>query len=160
MSSSHTARASAVRAGTVYSILIAISAVHMLNDSMQAVIPALYSIFQDTLNISYTQIGWLTFTLQMTSSVMQPVVGLMSDRKPSPWMLPAGMVMSMIGMAGMAYSPNFWTLIFFIVFVGLGSAVFHPEGSESCILRRGAGGASPSLSIRSGGISVSRWHRL
>jgi FSR family fosmidomycin resistance protein-like MFS transporter len=130
MSASQSARIGAARTGTIYAILIAISAVHMLNDSMQSVIPALYPIFQDTLNISYTQIGWLTFTLQMTSSVMQPVVGLVSDRKPSPWMLPVGMVMSMIGMAGMAFAPGFGTLVFFIVFVGLGSAVFHPEGSR------------------------------
>ncbi|KKC49159.1 MULTISPECIES: MFS transporter [Paenibacillus] len=130
MSASQSARIGAARTGTIYAILIAISAVHMLNDSMQSVIPALYPIFQDTLNISYTQIGWLTFTLQMTSSVMQPVVGLVSDRKPSPWMLPVGMLMSMIGMAGMAFAPSFGMLIFFIVFVGLGSAVFHPEGSR------------------------------
>ncbi|SDS34585.1 MFS transporter, FSR family, fosmidomycin resistance protein [Paenibacillaceae bacterium GAS479] len=130
MSTSQSARIGAARTGTVYAILIAISVVHMLNDSMQSVIPALYPIFQDTLSISYTQIGWLTFALQMTSSVMQPVVGLISDRKPSPWLLPVGMVLSMIGIAGLAYAPNFWLLIFFIMFVGLGSAVFHPEGSR------------------------------
>lgn len=130
MSASQSARIGTARTGTVYAILIAISAAHLLNDSMQSVIPALYPIFQNTLSISYTQIGWLTFALQMTSSVMQPVVGLMSDRKPSPWMLPGGMVLSMIGMAGLAFAGSFWSLVFFIVFVGLGSAVFHPEGSR------------------------------
>ncbi|WP_339279523.1 MFS transporter [Paenibacillus sp. FSL W8-1187] len=130
MSASQTARIGAARTGTVYAILIAISVVHMLNDSMQSVIPALFPIFQDTLHISYTQIGWLTFTLQMTSSVMQPVVGLFSDRRPSPWLLVGGMIMSMISIAGLAYAPSFGWLVFFILFVGLGSAVFHPEGSR------------------------------
>src|SRR5690606_33592899 len=66
----------------------------------------------------------------MTSSVMQPVVGLFSDKRPTPAMLPFGMGMSLIGIAGLAFAPDFWTLILATVFIGLGSAVFHPEGSR------------------------------
>lgn len=72
---------------TVYSILFAVSAVHMLNDSMQVVVSALFPIFESSLNLSYAQIGWIAFTLNMTSSVMQPVVGTWSDRRPMPWLL-------------------------------------------------------------------------
>ncbi|WP_337098301.1 MFS transporter [Paenibacillus sp. YIM B09110] len=130
-------KSDAVRSATVYSILFAISSVHMLNDSMQAVVSALFPIFEDSLNLNYGQIGWIAFTLNMTSSVMQPVVGLVSDKKPMPWMLPLGMVCSMIGMAGLAFAPNFWLLLLSVVFVGLGSAVFHPEGSR--VVHLGAG---------------------
>lgn len=130
-------KSAAVRSATVYSILFAISSVHMLNDSMQAVVSALFPIFEDSLNLNYSQIGWIAFTLNMTSSVMQPVVGLVSDKKPMPWMLPLGMLCSMAGMAGLAFAPNFWLLLLSVVFVGLGSAVFHPEGSR--VVHMGAG---------------------
>ncbi|MDQ0060436.1 MFS transporter [Paenibacillus harenae] len=130
-------KSAAVRSATVYSILFAISSVHLLNDSMQAVVSALFPIFEDSLNLNYSQIGWIAFTLNMTSSVMQPVVGLVSDRKPMPWMLPLGMLCSMAGMAGLAFAPNFWLLLLSVVFVGLGSAVFHPEGSR--VVHMGAG---------------------
>lgn len=111
-------------------MLIAISSVHLLNDAMQTVVTALFPIFEDSLKLNYGQIGWIAFTLNMTSSVMQPVVGTLSDKWPKPWMLPVGMLSSMAGMAGLAVAPNFALLILSVVFVGLGSAVFHPEGSR------------------------------
>ncbi|MCM3635210.1 MULTISPECIES: MFS transporter [Paenibacillus] len=122
---------------TVYSILFAVSAVHMLNDSMQVVVSALFPIFQTSLNLSYAQIGWIAFTLNMTSSVMQPVVGLWSDRKPMPWLLIIGMLSSMAGIAGLAFAPNFWIVLCCVVGIGLGSAVFHPEGSRVVYLAAG-----------------------
>lgn len=130
-------RSGALRSATVYTILMAISSVHLLNDSMQAVVSALFPIFEETLKLSYTQVGWIAFTLNMTSSVMQPVVGLWSDRRPTPWMLPVGMLCSMAGMAGLAFAPNFALLLLSVVFVGLGSAVFHPEGSRVVHLAAG-----------------------
>nr|WP_233566963.1 MFS transporter [Cohnella endophytica] len=111
-------------------ILLAISLVHMLNDSMQAVVPALYTILEDSLNLSLAQVGWIGFMLNMTSSVMQPVVGAFSDKRSLPIMLPIGMGLSLIGMLGIAFAPQFWYLLFAVVFVGLGSAIFHPEGSR------------------------------
>lgn len=130
MSASKSATATAVKTGTIYSILFAISSVHLLNDSMQSVVSALFPIFEDSLGLKFGQIGWIAFTLNMTSSVLQPVVGILSDKRPAPWMLPVGMGCSMLGMAGLAYAPNFWLLLLAVVFVGLGSAVFHPEGSR------------------------------
>lgn len=109
----------------------------MLNDSMQVVVSALFPIFEQSLSLTYAQIGWIAFTLNMTSSVMQPVVGLWSDRRPTPWLLLAGMVSSMIGIASIAFAPSFWLILLAVVCIGLGSAVFHPEGSRVVYLAAG-----------------------
>jgi len=115
---------------TVMPVLFAISLVHMLNDSMQAVVPALYPILEESLNLSMFQVGLIGFMLNMTSSVMQPVVGAYSDKRTLPNMLPIGMGLSLIGMVGLAFAPHFWVLLASVVFIGLGSAIFHPEGSR------------------------------
>lgn len=128
---------SAIKTATVYTMLFAISSVHLLNDSMQSVVAALFPIFEASLNLSYAQVGWIAFTLNMTSSVMQPFVGLISDKRPMPWLLIAGMLCSMGGMAGLGFAPNFPLLLLSVVFVGLGSAVFHPEGSRVVHLAAG-----------------------
>jgi len=127
-----------VGTATIYSILLAISASHMLNDAMQAVVTALFPVIQDTLTLTDIQLGWIVFTLNMTSSVMQPLVGLYSDRKPMPYMLPFGMAISLVGMVILAFAPSFWTLLGGVVLIGLGSAVFHPEGSR--VVHFAAGG--------------------
>ena len=116
--------------GTVMPVLLAISLVHLLNDAMQAVVPALFPILEDTLRLSYMQIGWISLVLNMTSSVIQPVVGLYTDHRSSPYMLPAGMALSLLGMVGIALAPSFWWVLLAVLFIGLGSAVFHPEGSR------------------------------
>lgn len=135
-------RADAIKHATVYAILIAISSVHLMNDMMQSVVSALFPVLKDSLQLSLSQIGWIAFTLNMTSSVMQPVVGLISDKRPAPWMLPFGMLSSMAGMVGLAFAPNFYLLLLAVVFVGLGSAVFHPEGSR--VVHLAAAIAAPS----------------
>ncbi|MCU6712825.1 MFS transporter [Paenibacillus sp. J5C_2022] len=118
-------------------MLFAISAVHMLNDSMQSVVAALVPVFHDAMHLSFAQVGWIIFTLNMTSSIMQPVVGMWSDKRPTPWMLPVGMLCSMGGMIGMAFAQSFALLLLSVVFVGFGSAVFHPEGSRVVYLAAG-----------------------
>ena len=130
MASIASSRGASAQTATVLPVLLAISLVHMLNDSMQAVVPALYPILEKSLNLSYVQVGWIGFMLNMTSSVMQPVVGAYSDRKPIPLMLPIGMALSLVGMVGIALAPQFWYLLLAVVFIGLGSAIFHPEGSR------------------------------
>ncbi len=130
-------KSNTLRTATVYSMLVAISSVHLLNDSMQSVVAALFPIFEESLKLSYAQVGWIAFTLNMTSSVMQPVVGLWSDKRPTPWMLPVGMLCSMAGMLGLAIAPSFFLLLLSVVFVGIGSAVFHPEGSRVVYLAAG-----------------------
>lgn len=127
----------AVKSATVYAILICISSVHLMNDMMQSVVSALFPVLAQSLQLSLAQIGWIAFTLNMTSSVMQPVIGLVSDKRPAPWMLPAGMFSSMLGMIGLAFALNFYMVLLAVVFVGLGSAVFHPEGSRVVHLAAG-----------------------
>lgn len=105
---------------------------------MQAVVPALFPILEKTMNLSYMQVGWIAFALNMTSSIMQPVFGMYSDKKPSPFLLPLGMFSSMLGMIGLAFAPNFIIVIISVLFIGLGSAVFHPEGARVAYMAAGA----------------------
>jgi FSR family fosmidomycin resistance protein-like MFS transporter len=125
-------------ADTVYRILFAISFVHLLNDSMQAVIPAIYPILRESMALTFTKVGVISFAWNMTSSVMQPIVGYFSDKRPAPYLLPIGMAMSMIGMLGLAFAPSFAMILFSVLFIGLGSAVFHPEGSRVAYLAAGS----------------------
>ncbi|HDR7781700.1 MULTISPECIES: MFS transporter [Bacillus] len=127
-----------VETPTIYRILFAISFGHFLNDSMQAVVPALFPILEKTMNLSYMQVGWIAFALNMTSSIMQPFFGMYSDKKPSPFLLPLGMFSSMLGMIGLGFAPNFIIVIISVLFIGLGSAVFHPEGARVAYMAAGA----------------------
>lgn len=124
-------------ARTVFPVVLAVSLIHMLNDSMQAVVPAVLPALKNALALSFTQIGFVIFALNMTSSVLQPLIGMYSDRKPSPFMLPLGMIMSLVGMVGIALAPSYGLLLASVVLVGLGSAVFHPEGSKVVYLAAG-----------------------
>lgn len=123
-------RLTSPQATTAFGILAAISSVHMLNDAMQAVVTALFPILEQALRLSFTQLGWLAFTLNMTSSVLQPVVGQVSDRRPFPRLLPFAMLCTLIGLVGLALAPRFGLLVLSIVAIGFGSAIFHPEGSR------------------------------
>lgn len=122
---------------TVYSILMIIGLSHLLNDALQAVIPAMFPILENSLGLTFTQLGLIAFTLNMVSSVMQPLVGLIADRRPMPYALPIGLMSSTIGMFGLAFAPNFFWIIVCVIFIGLGSAIFHPEGSRVAFLAAG-----------------------
>lgn len=121
----------------IYSILFIIGTCHLLNDSLQAVIPAMFPILERSLGLTFTQLGLIAFTLNMVSSVMQPLVGMYTDKRPIPYALPIGLTSSMFGMLGLALAPNFWMILISVVFIGLGSAVFHPEGSRVAYLAAG-----------------------
>lgn len=122
---------------TMYSILFVIGLTHLLNDSLQAVVPAMFPILERSLGLTFTQLGLITFTLNMVASVMQPVVGMYTDRRPMPYALPIGLLSSMFGMLGLAFAPNLPTILISVVLIGLGSAVFHPEGSRVAYLAAG-----------------------
>lgn len=113
---------------TIYKILIAISCMHLFNDTTQSVIVAIFPILKESMQLSYVQIGWISFAINFTSSIMQPVVGLFSDRRPTPALLPIGMGCTLTGMLLLAYAPNYFMVLVSVIFVGLGSAAFHPEG--------------------------------
>lgn len=123
---------------TVMRILLAISIVHLFNDSIQSIIPAILPILKDTMHLNYMQSGIIVFSLNMTASLMQPAIGLYSDRKPSPYMLPLGMGLTCLGVLGLAFSPNYALILLSVIFVGLGSAIFHPEGSRVAHMASGS----------------------
>ncbi|HLR41132.1 MAG TPA: MFS transporter [Virgibacillus sp.] len=122
---------------TIYSVLFIIGICHLLNDTLQAVIPAMYPILEKSLGLTFTQLGMITLTLNMVASVMQPVIGLYTDKRPLPAALPLGLTSSMLGMLGLAFAPNFWTILICVFFIGIGSATFHPEGSRVAHLAAG-----------------------
>lgn len=122
---------------TVYSILFIIGLCHLLSDSITAVIPAMFPILEQSLGLTFTQLGFIAFTVNMTSSVMQPVVGMYTDKRPSPYALPIGLTITMFGILGLAFAPGFWTILICVFFIGLGSAIFHPEGSRVAYLAAG-----------------------
>jgi FSR family fosmidomycin resistance protein-like MFS transporter len=122
---------------TVYRILFAISFVHLLNDSIQAVIPAMNRIFLHSMQLSFTQIGFITFCLNITASLIQPLIGMYSDRKPFPLLLPLGMLSTLSGMLLLALTNSYPLVLVSVILVGLGSAIFHPESSRVASMAAG-----------------------
>ncbi|MCS7463327.1 MFS transporter [Paenibacillus doosanensis] len=141
MSQAGTSQASVIirqSSATMYPILLAISIVHLLNDAIQSIIPAMFPVLRDSLSLSFAQIGWIGFTLNMTASVIQPAIGLYTDARPKPYLLPIGMLFSLAGVIGLAFAPSFVWLLVFVVLVGIGSAVLHPESSRVAHLAAGS----------------------
>lgn len=120
-----------------FSILFAVSFVHFLNDTIQSVIPTMFPVLHESLNLTFSQIGLIGFALNITASVLQPLIGTYTDSKPTPYLLPAGVVFSMIGVTGLAYAKSFTVLILFVILIGIGSAVLHPEASRVAHLASG-----------------------
>ncbi len=123
---------------TTFSILIAISFCHLLNDMMQSLLPALYPMLKGSYALSFGQIGLLTFTYQITASLLQPVIGLFTDRSPRPYSLSVGMGFTLVGLLLLAFAGNYWLLLLAAALVGTGSSVFHPESSR--VARMASGG--------------------
>jgi FSR family fosmidomycin resistance protein-like MFS transporter len=123
---------------TAFRILAAISVCHLLNDMMQSVIPAVYPILKVSYRLDFGQIGLITLTSQLTASLLQPVVGLYTDHRPTPYSLPVGMTFTMVGLILMASAPSFAVVLAAVALVGMGSAVFHPESSR--VARMASGG--------------------
>jgi hypothetical protein len=111
-------------------ILIALSASHMLNDVMQSLAPALYPVFHQRFALSFFQIGLITFVFQLTASFLQPVIGMSLDKRPLNFILPAGMAFTLVGLVLLAYADSYVLILLAVAVVGIGSAVFHPEGSR------------------------------
>jgi FSR family fosmidomycin resistance protein-like MFS transporter len=115
---------------TAFQVLIALSAVHCMNDALQSVVSASYPILKNDMQLSFREIGLITLTYQMAASIFQPLVGFFFDKKPSVWPLPVGMSFTLAGLVLLAYSATFpWTLCSVFI-VGIGSSTFHPEASR------------------------------
>lgn len=115
---------------TALAVLLGVSAAHLLNDAMQSVVPAVFPLFQQNMQLSYAEIGWVAFTLNITASILQPAIGYVTDRRPIPLLLPLGMLFTLLGMAGLALSPSFFYLLLSAALIGVGSSVLHPESSR------------------------------
>ncbi len=129
--------APATTQGTALGILAAISLCHGLNDLMQSVIPAVYPILKTAYRLDFGQIGLITFANTVTASLLQPVVGLVTDARPKPYSLAIGMGFTLLGLLLLSVAPTFGIVLLAVAFVGVGSAVFHPESSRVARLASG-----------------------
>jgi FSR family fosmidomycin resistance protein-like MFS transporter len=122
---------------TVYPILFSIAFAHLLNDLLQAVIPAAYPILKENFNLTFTQIGLITLAYQLAASILQPVVGLYTDKRPQPFSQIFGMLFTLSGIVVLSYASSFSMIIASVVLVGIGSSIFHPEASRISFLASG-----------------------
>lgn len=122
---------------TVMQILFSVAFVHLLNDCVQAVLPAIYPLLKDQFALSFTQIGLITLTFQCTASLLQPWIGLYTDKRPIPFLLPAGMCITLLGVALLSTAGSFAMLLLAAGMIGVGSSTFHPEASRVARLASG-----------------------
>jgi MFS transporter, FSR family, fosmidomycin resistance protein len=122
----------------VLPILISLSFCHMLNDLMQSLIPALYPMLKADFHLDFTQVGLITLSFQLTASLLQPTVGLYTDKRPQPYSLAVGMGSTLIGLILLSQAHSYAMVLFSAALVGVGSAVFHPEASR--VARMASGG--------------------
>jgi FSR family fosmidomycin resistance protein-like MFS transporter len=123
---------------SVLPVLFALSLSHMLNDVMQSLIPAIYPILKDQYSLSYWEVGLITFTFQLTASLLQPLVGMATDRRPQPYSLATAMIFTFFGLILLSMANSFPMILVAAAMVGIGSSVFHPEASR--IARLASGG--------------------
>ncbi|HRO46812.1 MFS transporter [Agriterribacter sp.] len=122
---------------TVFPILFAISFSHLLNDTIQSIIPAIYPQLKDAFSLSFVQIGLITLTFQLAASLLQPLVGLYTDKKPQPFSLATGMAFTLTGLVLLANVGSFPGVLLSVGLIGVGSSVFHPEASKVAYMAAG-----------------------
>lgn len=122
---------------TVFSILFSISLSHLLNDTIQSLIPSIYPIIKSSFHLSFSQIGFITLIFQLTASLFQPLIGFYTDRKPQPYSLVIGMCITVTGLVLLSHAQSYSTLLLSVAIVGTGSAVFHPEASKVAYMASG-----------------------
>jgi MFS transporter, FSR family, fosmidomycin resistance protein len=122
---------------TAIKVLFAISFAHMLNDIIQSLIPAVYPLLRETHRLTYGQIGWITFAFQATASLLQPVVGVYTDRRPKPYSLAIGMGCTLVGLVLFSRADTLGSIMAAAALVGTGSSIFHPEASRMAHMAAG-----------------------
>lgn len=136
-SSAETREPASWRDETAFSIIIAISCCHLLNDTMQSLLQGMYPALKANHHLTFAELGWISLAYQMTASLLQPVVGYVADRRPSPFSLPAGTLFTASGLLVISLARNFEWLLIGAAMLGMGSSVFHPEASR--VARMAAG---------------------
>ncbi|ENU27649.1 MFS transporter [Acinetobacter modestus] len=124
--------------GMIMKIVGAVAFAHLLNDLIQAVLPAIYPMLKANFALSFAQVGLISFVYQITGSLLQPWIGLYTDKHPKPYLLPLGMMVTLCGILLLAFSPSFTVLLLASALIGVGSATFHPEASR--VARMASGG--------------------
>src|SRR5215469_15166793 len=122
---------------TVLPVLLAISFCHVLNDTIQSLMPAIYPLVKESFHLNYSQIGLITFTFQCTASLLQPCVGFYTDRNPKPYSLAVGMIITLVGVLVLAFAWQYSLILVSVGLLGIGSAIFHPESSRLARLASG-----------------------
>lgn len=126
-----------VAEGTIFSILLTISFSHLLNDTIQSLIPSIYPLVKKSFHLSFAQVGLITLTFQLSASLLQPFVGFYTDKKPQPFSLATGMGFTLIGLVCLAFASHFAWLLISVGLIGIGSSVFHPEASKVAYMASG-----------------------
>jgi FSR family fosmidomycin resistance protein-like MFS transporter len=122
---------------TIFSILLSISISHLLNDTIQSLIPSIYPVVKNSFNLNFSQIGVITLVFQLTASLFQPLVGAYTDRRPQPYSLAIGMVFTLAGLILVSQAKNYTMLLIAVAVIGTGSSVFHPEASKVAYMASG-----------------------
>ncbi|MEO6682388.1 MAG: MFS transporter [Ginsengibacter sp.] len=122
---------------TIYTILFGISFSHLLNDTLQSLIPSIYPLLKETFQLSFTQVGLITLTFQLSASLLQPFVGSFTDRRPQPFSLAIGMSFTLIGLISISFAESFEAILISVALIGLGSSIFHPEASKIAYMASG-----------------------
>ncbi|GHT52480.1 MFS transporter [Bacteroidia bacterium] len=122
---------------TAFTVLLAVSFMHLSNDTLQSLIPAMYPLLKEGLALNFSQVGLITLVFQLCSSLFQPVIGWYTDKKPQPYSLPIGMTFSMIGVIMLSFAHTFPLVLFSVALTGLGSSVLHPEASRLAYMASG-----------------------
>jgi len=154
---------------TVFGVIVAISVCHLLNDMMQSLLPAIYPQLKTELSLSFSQIGLVTLVYQVTASILQPLVGLYADKRPTPLALPGGTLFSLAGLVVLSAAHSYWLLLVGAALLGMGSSVFHPESSRVARMAAGrrhglaqsmfqvGGNAGSALGPLAAAVVVVRW---
>jgi FSR family fosmidomycin resistance protein-like MFS transporter len=130
-------QAKSVAEKTVFSILLSISFSHLLNDTIQSLIPSIYPLVKTSFHLGFAQIGLITLTFQLAASLLQPFIGFYTDRKPQPFSLATGMGFTLIGLVLLAFAGTYPMVLVSVALIGIGSSVFHPEASKVAYMASG-----------------------
>lgn len=127
-----------IASNTVFAVLISVTVCHLINDTLQALMLAIYPILRDSYALTFAQIGIITMVFQVTASILQPLIGLYTDRRPLPYSLPLAPAFTLLGVLLLAFATSYAAILVAAAAVGIGSAIFHPEASR--VARIASGG--------------------
>ena len=128
----------APRSKTYFSVLVILGSTHLLNDLMQSLIPASYPVLKESYGLDFVQIGLITLTFQIAGALLQPIVGMATDRYPAPYSPVVGMMFTLSGLINLAFAQTFEMILISVALIGIGSSIFHPEATR--MARYAAGG--------------------